>query len=246
MGVIAAIEFGLDGALSVLGLATGPAELIMLEAEAAVAVEIAADTACDPEPCRIVRKYWLLAEPHVPKRRYAFKATNLKLLFEGPISATLVKLFQQAMDTTRKIPAHKLAVFETCCRAHTAKKKADIESEQSQQRHKVGLINETLLLMREAAGHWEQVLSYCRRNKLIGRPIPGTDYEHFLERLKRRGFPKIEIDVMHSYGLTNQDIERVRRRILRFRIKSSPRTVEESILRTILSYRHDKFTCRCK
>jgi hypothetical protein len=238
-------EFGFGIVASVFGLAGGPVELAILECEAAVGAEIFAAQACDPDPCRIRKKYWLLAEPQVPRRRYACRSKTLRLLFEGPITAETVKLFQLAVDENRKIPAFELAVFETCSRVYSARKKSDIESEQSQKRYKQWLINDTLSLKRDVSEHWEHFLVHCKTSGLIGRPVPA--YEHLLDLLKRKGFPEVETSVMRSYGLTDKEIDQVRFRILKeFDSKDAPRTVEEAILANIICYRHSDFSCNCK
>ena len=241
-----AFEYGLDVVLSVLGLATGPAELVMLEAQAAVAVDIAAENACDPDPCRTVEKYWLLAEPRVPPSKHPFDRDAVAALFSGRITAKTVKLFESALDTHRRIPAYKLAVFESCCRAYSAKQRSDDEAEQSQMRHKSALTHEVAGLRCKAADQWEDVLSHARRNKNVGRQIAASDYEPFLELLDREGFPEIELNVMRDYGLSDEDIDRVRRRILtEFDVRAAPRTVEEAILGKILAFRHSEFQCTC-
>lgn len=237
-------EFGFGIVASVLGVATGPVEAAILECQAAVAAEILATNACDPDPCRTVEKYWLLAEPNIPERRYPCRSETLKLLFEGRISARTVALFQEGLDLMRKVPAYQLAVFETCCRAHSAKVKGDGEAERNQLRYKQVLIDETLRLRHTVADHWEKVIEHLRTNRITGRLITG--YENFLAALEKQGFPELEIGVMKSYGMTDADIERVRHIMLsEFHIKDAPRTVDEAILANILVYRHRDFKCDC-
>lgn len=115
LGIIAKVGSG--AAFSLLGLSTGPVEVVIAELEAEEAASVAFEVSCDPDPCRFVDDYKKIDEPRVPKRSGIFTAQILSRLFRGTVTTETVRLFQRAADANRKVPAFERAVFESCCLA---------------------------------------------------------------------------------------------------------------------------------
>lgn len=229
--------------------ATIVTEAVLTPVQADALATAIAEAECDPSPCRVVRNYRAPVQLKFLRPHLKYKPEMLQGLFIGDFAGDSVTYFQRAFDALSRVPTAEFAVFETCCRVHTAKLKGDRDATLAQQRHKRYLIRETAGLKMETHAALAELLAHLEAAGVRSRAIPVEDrLPAFRRALRARKLPDLELKILRGYGISDTQIQEVCKFVLKeVQAEDVPRTFEEfgRRLMGIMRRNDDIEQCRC-